>query len=256
MKPARKAWIVLLALVGSTCLIAVAAAWAAQTATVHASFTPDKLGAPTSISATEKLSATTGPVPSPITSLTFYAPAGMTVDLRGTGTCEKTRLENEGPPGCPADSRAGLGSGVAEGEGAGEIHRESFSLAFFVAPSEDGHLALLVYLEGVSPNAVQLVMVAKEVRAQSPYGIGFSVAVPPIATLPGAANASVESVSLTFGAANVAYYKTVHGKKRLVHVKGVIVPKTCPRGGFPLEAIAAFADGTTSTTKTTIACPR
>jgi hypothetical protein len=246
-----------LALVGCACLIAAAAvAWAAETVTIHAAFDPDRLGAPTNISATAKFASTVSGPPSPLTSLTFYAPAGVVVDTRGTGTCAMARLEAEGPSGCPADSRAGFGSGVAEGEGAGEIHREPFTLDFFFAPPEGGRLTLLVYLEGVSPNSVQLAMVAKEVRAASPYGIGFSVEVPSIPTLPGAVNASVESVSLTFGAAHVAYHQKIGSKNKLIHVSGLVIPKTCPRGGFPLEGAADFADGTADTAQTTIPCPR
>ncbi len=252
----RRARILLVALMATACLIAAAAAWAAQTATIHAGFSPDRLGAPSNISATMKFASTTTGTPSPLANLTFYAPAGMVVDARGTGSCTVAKLEAEGPSGCPADSRAGFGSGVAEGEDAGELFRESFTLDFFFAPSEGGHLALLVYVEGRTPDSVQLVLTAKEVRAPRPYGIGFTVVVPPVATLPGAADGSVESVSVTFGAANVAYYKRVHGRRKLTHVRGVVVPKTCPHGGFPLEGKVDFADGTAVTATTTIACPR
>ncbi len=78
---------------------------------------------------------------------------------------------------------------------------------------------------------------------------------PPIPTLPGASDASIEHAFLTFGSANVAYYKTVHGKRRLLHVKGLIAPSSCPRGGFPLMGTFAFADGTTTSSRTTIPCP-
>ena len=104
--------------------------------------------------------------------------------------------------------------------------------------------------------AFELVLVAKEFHAPKPYGIGFSVEVPLIAALPGASNASVESVFLTFGSTHVAYYKTIHGKKKLFHVRGVVVPKTCPRGGFRLEATIDFADGATLAVTPTIPCPR
>ena len=48
----------------------------------------------------------------------------------------------------------------------------------------------------------------------------------------------------------------VDGRKRLVHVKGLTVPKKCPSGGFPFEVTISFEDGTASTDKYTLACPR
>ncbi|MFZ1155469.1 MAG: hypothetical protein WAN93_11245, partial [Solirubrobacteraceae bacterium] len=130
-----------------------------------------------------------------------------------------------------------------------------YTLDFFFAPREHGHLTLLAYASGVSPVPVELVVIAREVPAPKPYGLGFSVEIPPIATLPGAPLASVESAFATFGATNVAYYEMVHGKRRLVHLTGMLVPKTCPPGGFPTEGAINFADGTSLTVNPTIPCP-
>jgi hypothetical protein len=130
-----------------------------------------------------------------------------------------------------------------------------YTLDFFFAPSEDGRLRLLVYASVLAPAAVQFVIVARQVPAPKPYGLGFSVEVPPISTFPGASDASVESVFATFGGSNVAYYKTVHGKRRLVHLRGMVVPKRCPRGGFASKGTVDFADGTTLTVNPTIPCP-
>jgi hypothetical protein len=256
MKIMTKLQILLAALLICACLIAAAVAWGAETLTVKASFAPDKLGAPTNLSVTGKFTSTTGGPPSPITNLTAYLPAGLEIDSRGAGTCTAAKLEEVGPEGCPADSRVGFGGGVGLLELAKEVIHEPYTLDFFFGPRENGHLAILAYVQALSPAVVELVVVAKEIAAPKPYGIGFSVDVPPIPTLPEASDASVESAFLTFGAKNVAYYKTVHGKKTLLHVRGVVVPKTCPRGGFPLKATVSFADASTLTIDPTIACPR
>jgi hypothetical protein len=252
----RKVRVLLAALIAGACLIITAAAWATITLTIHASFTPDKLGAPTNLSGTAKFTSDTGGTPPPISNFTVYAPAGMGVDIRGTGTCTAAKLEANGPTGCPADSRAGFGNGMALLELAKQVIHEPYTIDLFFAPKENGHLVFLAYVDAVSPASVELVLVAKEVHAPKPYGFGLSVEVPPIPTLPEASDASVEGVSITLGATNIAYYKTVHGKKRLFHVRGIVVPKTCPPGGFPLETILQFADGTSNISKTAIACPR
>ncbi len=238
------------------CLLLAAVAWATDTLTVQESFTPDKLDSPANLSITAQFASSTGTPPSPITKLTLYAPAGLGIDAHGAGTCTATTLQLHGPSGCPADSRVGFGGGIGLLDLPKQVLRERYTIDFFFAPSEHGHLALLAYASAIAPIAVELVVVAKQVPAPKPYGLGFSVEIPPISTIPGAALASVESAFATFGAANVAYYETVHGKRTLVHVRGMVVPKTCPQGGFPTEGIIDFADGASLTVDPTIPCPK
>lgn len=251
----RKVRFLLGAILTCACLLLAAVAWATDTLTVNEAFTPDKLGAPTNLSITAQFSSTTGGPPSPITKLTLYAPAGLGVDAHGTGTCVEATLRLRGPQGCPVNSRVGFGGGVGLIELPKQVIRERFTIDFFFAPREHGHLALLAYASAVAPVAVEITVIAKEVPAPKPYGLGFSVEIPPITTIPGATLASVESAYATFGSPNVAYYETVHGKRTLVHLKGVVVPKICPPGGFPTEGKIDFADGSTLTVNPTIPCP-
>jgi hypothetical protein len=253
----QKARIVIAVLLICGCLLAAAVAWASESVTINASFTPNKLGASTSLTATAKFDSTTaGPQP-PVTSVTAYGPSGMSVDTRGAGTCtaSATKLQEAGPAACPANSRVGFGKGVGLFELAGEFVPGPFTLEFFLAPRENGHLVMLVYVEASTPASEQFVLLAKEVHAPKPYGFGITFDVPIIPGLPGAALGWVQHITLTFGAKNVAYYRTVKGKRTLVHVKGVSVPRACPRGGFPIEARIGFADGTTTTVNPTIPCP-
>ena len=252
----RKFGLLLGGLLTCACLLVAAAAWATNTLTVTEAFTPDRPGAPTNLSITAQFASTTGKPPSPITKLTLYAPAGLGVDARGASTCSETTLRLRGPQGCPATSRVGFGGGIGLIELPKEVIRERFTIDFFFASHEHGHLALLAYASAVAPVAVEITVIAKEVPAPKPYGLGFSVEIPPISTIPGATLASVESAFATFGSPNVAYYQTVHGKRTLVHLKGVVVPKSCPHGGFPTEGTIDFADGSTLTVNPTIPCPR
>jgi hypothetical protein len=242
-------------LVGAS-LVLAAVAWATDTLVVHESFTPDKLGAPTNLSITARFASTTGSPPSPISKLTLYAPAGLAVDARGAGTCTNSTLVKFGPSGCPANSRAGFGGGMGLLQLSDSVIHEPYTLDFFFGPTEHGHLVLLAYASAVAPVPVELVVVAREVPAPKPYGLGFSVEIPPISTIPGASLASVESAFATFGATNVAYYEVVHGKRKLVRLKGMVVPKTCPSGGFPSQGTIDFADGSSLTVNPTIPCPK
>lgn len=252
----RKVRVLLVVLVGCACLIGAAIAFASETFTTKIYFTPDKLGASANLSATTTFALQGTTVPTPIGHVLAYGPAGLKVDVAGTGTCQRALLEEKGPSGCPADSRIGFGGGLGLVEIAKEFIKEPYTLDFFVAPKENGHLAFLVYAQGVSPVSVELVILAKEVQAgPKPYGIGFEFNIPPIPTLPGASYASVETNYFTIGSQKVAYYNTVAGHQKLVHVKGLIVPKTCPKGGFPFKITVNFLDGTSATDTYTAPCP-
>jgi hypothetical protein len=231
------------------------AASATETLSVQPRFDPDTLAAPTNFSLTASFISTTGLPPSPITKFTLYAPAGMEVNPDGVDTCAAAALEQRGPSGCPAHSRAGFGGGVAAIELATETVREPYTLDFFFATKTRGHLRLLIYASAVAPESVELVLQARQVPAPKPYGLGFSVEVPPVSSFPGGPDASIESAFVTVGGPNVAYYESVAGKRRLVRLKGIVVPKRCPTGGFPTQATVDFAGANPLTVDSTIPCP-
>jgi hypothetical protein len=231
-------------------------AWgAAAGVEVSERFSPDRLGASANLSLTARFSAPPGGAPPPVRKLTVYAPAGMAIDPRGAGVCSQAVLEQRGPAGCPADSRAGFGGGVGVLQLPGETVHESYTLDFFFSSTRPGHLSLLVYASARAPINVELVVIAREVRAPAPYGLGFSVEVPPISTVPGAPLASIESAFASLGAADVAYYKRLRGHLRLVHVRGLVVPRRCPAGGFHSRAAIEFRDGQSLTLDPRVPCP-
>jgi hypothetical protein len=237
-------------------LFAAAAARAEETVQItNAGFKPDRLGVPTNAFGSATIGSTTGPVPSPITHVNVFGPAGLTLDLVGTATCTEATLLNFGPSACPKNSKAGFGGGEGIYELAKEIVKEHFTLDFFLGDNRPGHVTLLIYLNGSTPVSIQLVFTAIVIKEPKPYGLGFSLNVPIIKVLPEASDASATSSFLTLGAENVAYFKTVHGKRTLFHVKGIITPKTCPRGGWPVASQFTFEDGSTVMAKSAIPCP-
>jgi hypothetical protein len=232
-----------------------ATANAEETLHVRAAFTPNGLGVPTNVSGGVIIGSTTGGLPSPTTKVSIIGPAGMSLNLQGTGTCNPLALEAAGPNACPVDSTAGAGGGIGAVQLGQQVIEAPFTLNLFRGPSEDGHVVVLMYANATSPVSVQLVFRAQVLPQAPPYGLGFSFVIPPIPTLPGASNVSVLSAHLSIGATNVAYFQKVHGKRKLVHVKGIITPKRCPSGGFPVQTQTSFEDGTTLAGKTTIPCP-
>jgi hypothetical protein len=233
-----------------------AVAQAEETVSItQAGFSPDALGVPTNVFGSASITSTTGPVPSPITHVNVYGPAGVTLNLEGTGTCTAEKLEKVGPKACPANSRAGFGGGQGIYEIGNEIVEEAYTLDFFLGDNRPGHTTLLIFLTGSTPVSIELVFTATVITGPKPYGLGFSLNVPLIKVLPEASDASAKTAFLTLGAKNVAYFRVVHGKRKLFHVKGIVLPKTCPHGGWPVASQLTFQDGSTVMAKHTIPCP-
>lgn len=233
-------------------LFGAGVAQAEETVTIKAKFTPNKLGSPTNVSGEGSFTNTTGKVPSPITRIEIFGPAGLGLNTTGTGTCEAAAIEKSGPSVCPKDSVAGAGGGMGVFELAGSIIEEPFTLSLFRGPNEGGKFVLLIYVEARSPVSVQLVFKAPLIKGASPYGLGFAFEVPLIPTLPEASDASVKDARISIGATGVNYKK----KGKLVKVKGLIEPKKCPKAGFPVESKFSFEDGSTVAAKAAIPCPK
>jgi hypothetical protein len=241
------------------CAVLIPAGFARAEETVsitEAGFSPDKPGMPTNAFGAATIGSTTGPVPSPIRHVNVYGPAGVTLDLQGTGVCSEESLKREGPRACPANSRAGFGGGEGIYQLGKELVEEKYTLDFFLSDNRPGHTKLLIFLSGTSPVLVEVVFSATVIQGSKPYGLGFSVDVPLIKVLPEASNASAKSSFLTLGAHNVAYYRKIHGRRKLFHVRGIILPKGCPRGGWPVASQFTFEDGSTVMAKRTVPCPR
>jgi hypothetical protein len=251
----RQGRIALTVLAGFLCLSGLAVAGPSQAFTVASRFTPYRLGATTNLSA-EAMFGLPGTIAMPVTNVVGYGPAGLTVNVSGTATCQRRSLEQHGPAGCPPQSRLGFGGGTALVALGRQVVKSSFTLDFFLAPREAGHLAFLIYVDAVSPVPLELVLTGKEVRGRRPYGFGLTVEIPLIATVPGASDASVESAFFTLGDQHITYYHSVRGKQQLVHVKGIVLPKTCHGPGLPFTFTVGFMDATSSTNDFTMACPR
>jgi hypothetical protein len=238
-------------------LIFAAAAGAAELVSItEAGFSPKTPGMPTNAFGSATITSTTGPVPSPITHVNVYGPAGVTLDLQGTGICKEELLQRIGPRACPANSRAGFGGGEGIYQLGNQLVEEKYTLDFFLSDNRPGHTKLLIFLSGSTPVLVEVIFSGTVIQGPKPYGLGFSVDVPLIKVLPEASYASAKTAFLTLGAHNVAYYRTVHGKRKLFHVKGIILPKTCPRTGWPVASQFTFEDGSTVMATRTVPCRR
>jgi hypothetical protein len=232
-----------------TFLGGVKLASAAQTARLSAKFTPERLGAPTSMSVGFQILASRG-IPSPLTAVQLHYPAnlGLATSGLGTATCQPATLELTGPVGCPRNSIMGSGEASARFRIGAEVVSESASLGIVAGPAQGGFLGLLVSATGISPVATRIVMSS----VLRPGEIDLTV--PLVPSLPEGEDVSVIGVHVTLGG-NFAYVEHPHGRQVFYRPKGISLPRRCPRGGFSFSARFTFLDATQASAHAIVRCP-
>jgi len=231
------------------CALAPAAAGAAQIARISAAFTPERLGAATTVSFGFRIAAPGG-TPAPLRGIELAYPPNLGFATSGLGVaaCPLEVLEALGPAACPPDSRMGYGSAHVEIPISAHPVEESVTLALVAGPSTDGYLHLLVYASGSTPVIAEVVLSGVLLPGR------IDIVVPPIPSLPEAPYVAVTQMRLTLGG-DLTYYETVGGASVAYRPPGVGLPRGCPRRGFRFAATFAFIDGTRSKASTSVACP-
>jgi hypothetical protein len=244
-----------LALLGLALLGVTAVASAAPTVTLFTKAIPipgfkgtgNCLGCGAALEAKYTIKGTEGPggVPSPLTHVNFFLPAGTKLHPQGFVTCSPAVLENTGPSACPKKSQASpLGSAaVAQKIGEETVH-ETATLQAFFAPGG----GLQFYTNAASPISAQLIAATGHyVPVHGIYGQELISDVKLVTTLPGAPPVSTETINIKVGAA----YK--RGKKTVYYGT---VPKKCPKGGFPVKSELTFQTGESVTVNYKEPCPK
>jgi hypothetical protein len=237
---------------------AVAAAGPEPMAKLSAALFPERLGRGTTIIFGFTLATTTGQVPSPLTGLDLYYPANLGIATSGLGleTCSSAVLEIDGPAGCPSQSQMGYGKGLVEIPFGPEILEETAQTTIFMEHIHEGHIGLLFSAEGNYPVFTQIAFSGLVLPAKSPFGGDLDTTIPLVPTLPGAPNASLVQLRSTIGPLHLLYYEHTRGRYRPYHPRGIVLPLTCPRGGFRFAAAFAFENGTHTSAHTAVPCPR
>jgi hypothetical protein len=190
-----------------------------------------------------------GGFPPPLIGVNFYLPRGAKIHSAGFKTCSKATLEQGGPSRCPKGSTAGHGRAQGVVSFGTERVREEVTITSFFTPN-----GLLFYTEGHSPVQLEFVSPGRYVNLGGAGGFGpkLITQVPLVETVPGAPDASVEKINVKVGAARRSHGKPIYYGT---------MPKTCPKGGFPVKAELIFAGLGGLTQQTVIAtykapCPK
>lgn len=230
----------------------------AESAALHASFSPNRLGASTTIGFSFSLNASGGGIPPPLSAISLRLPPGIDYlsTTLGLAICRPAVLLARGPTGCPPNSRLGSGSALVEvpfGSGAG---KEIPEIQALMGPPANENIVVLFYANGLAPITAQIVMQAELIAGTNTMPGRLDTQVPLIASVPAGPPVSILSVTATIGPAGLTYHERRHGHSVAFHPRGVSVPEHCPRGGFRFSASFTFADATSTTAAYSVPCPR
>ncbi|HYB23725.1 MAG TPA: hypothetical protein VED41_08000 [Solirubrobacteraceae bacterium] len=231
---------------------------AAESVTLHTSFSPDRLGASTTIGFGFSIATTDDGAPPPLESVDLNMPAGINYlsTTLGLAICQPAALLAKGLAGCSPNSRLGFGSAYVEvpfGRGAG---REIPNIQALMGPPHNGNIVVLFYANGLEPVYAQIVFEGELIAGTQTLGGSLDTAVPLVPSVAGGPPVSIVRVNATIGPAGLTYYEQVRGRTVSFHPQGVSVPSRCPRGGFAFSARFAFADGTSALARSDVPCPR
>jgi hypothetical protein len=225
---------------------------------LSAALTPERLGQGTTIHFGFTVTTPPRTVPSPVTGVELLYPENLGIATSGLGleTCTVGILEAHGPEGCPSQSQMGYGRALVVVPFGPEIIEEPAQTRVFMAHLTQGHLGLVFYAWGERPVDAWIVFGGLVLPTPPPYGGDLAATIPLVPTLPGAPYAAVVRFSTTIGPEHLTYYEHHRGRFLPYHPRGVILPRSCPAGGFHFGARLTFHNGTHASAATVVACPR
>ena len=202
-------------------------------------------GAGTAVEVGEAIKGTEGigGVPSPLTRFKLYLPAGTGVHPEQLGICTENALETVGPTGCPQTQASPPGSAKVAQKIGSQTVREGATLQAFLSP---GGLVRF-YMVAKPPISIQQVVGAGGYgRLAGPYGLELGGEFGLIDKLFESPPVSIESISLTLGAARTLAGRTVYY---------LTAPSSCPMGGMPFKSELEFQTGERTTSTYRAPCP-
>lgn len=241
-----------------TCALAPSSAPATPvTARLHVTFTPDIPGQSTNVSFDIAIDAAPGHIPPPLThvDLTYPSDIGLALSGLGLDTCSQSTLEELGPAGCPADSRMGQGSALAEIQIGSDIIPDTASVAIVRAPEEHGRIAMLFNVHGETPVSAEVVFAGTLIPAPAATDESIDINIPLVQGLSDGPDVAVVRLNATFGPRGLVYYEHVRGRLVPYTPKGILLPRRCPHGGFHFAARFTFLGGIGAVAHTQVPCP-
>jgi hypothetical protein len=229
------------------CAEMAAPAQATTSAIIAPSLSPDRLGAKAALTFTIKYAGDEFGLPSAVRRSVLRFPAGLTLDIPHLRSCTAAHLRTHGASGCPPQSEIGHGHALVESHAGSQTIAEDVDLEAFLGPPQNLQPTFEVLSQGYTPLDERVVLSGTVLPDRAPYGERLTMSVPPIPALPFESAASIVTFSLTIGASR---------RGRAHDASTVVIPSSCPTGGFPFAAEFTYADGSTGSALAAAMCPR
>jgi hypothetical protein len=222
------------------------------------SFAPERLGAGTTVHLGFQIATPAGRAPTPLSEVQVLYPAelGIGTSSLGLENCSLSRLQAEGLAGCPANSLMGYGGALVEVPFETGPVLEHAQLTLVSGPVQEGHLGLLFLASGAYPVLAEFIFPGFVLPVGAPFGGSLDTSLPPIPSVPGGPDAAVIAMHTTIGPSHITYHERVHGRVVSFHPQGILLPASCPHGGFLFVLHLIFQDGTEADASTAVPCPR
>lgn len=221
-------------------------------------FKPDQAGVRTTIFFGFQISAPGSEAPPPIMRMDLRLPAhmGIATTTLGQANCEPQALLIAGLAGCSANARLGFGDAIAVVPVPQHPVTEKASITALMGPSSSERLQVLFYAEGLTPVFATFVFPGVVLDDMHPFGEQIDTHIPLVPSWPEGPNVALTRFSSTIGPLHLTYHRQVNGRTIAYRPHGVLVPKRCPKGGFPFAADLTFEDGSQTHAVAHVPCPR
>ena len=187
------------------------------------------------------IDTTTGEKPTTLKSIVFNFPHAK-VNAKYFKTCDPIKLGGAGPKACPAGSKLGTGTALADARPL--VNPVHATITMFNAKPKNGNPVFIFYASATEV-AVNLVIQGELKKTSGKFGYRLEVPIPRIPTLPGQDDASIHDINVDVAATTKSKGKTIYLLQ---------APTVCPSGGFPFQTTFNFNDDSSLTSSSAISC--
>lgn len=187
------------------------------------------------------IDTTDGEKPSELKSILFLFPHAK-VNAKFFPTCDAVRLKGGGPKACPAGSKLGQGTALADARPL--VNPVHATISMFNGKPRNGNPVFL-FLAQATEVSVDLLLQGELKKASGKYGYRLEIPLPRIPTLPGQPDAAIHEIDVDVAA-------TTRRKGKRVYL--LQAPTSCPAGGFPFQTTFSFYDDQRLTSNSAISC--
>jgi hypothetical protein len=232
-------------------------ATAAPAVKLAASFSPEHLGKGTTIRIGFHVAYPSGEAPLAATAIQFFLPPGLGIATSELGleNCLPAQLEQLGRAACPANSLMGHGSATTAVPFGSRFVIEHTGVTLFSGPVQGSDPQLLFVTVGEYPVIAEIIFSALVLPAGPRFGGLIETKLPLVPSVPEGPDVALLGLQTTIGPAGITYHEEVEGRIVNFRPRGILLPKSCPRGGFPFAVHLSFSDDANASADATVPCP-